>query len=160
MLLKVNLIKIECLTYDLQKVSLLPRIPTHIVYYKRQLSMFNMGIHCGSKNKGYFYTWVETAVGRGSQDIGSVVKKHIDECIPNEVETLILWSNSCGGQNCNIKICLLMQYVLYTRPSLKSTSFNIEWADTVSCPMMENLVMSSVDFATNNDCMFQRTLLK
>ena len=91
--------KIECLTYDLQKVLLLPRITTNIVYYKRQLSMFNMGIHCGSKNKGYFYTWVETEGGPSAQDIGSVLKMRINECIPSEVETLIVWSNSCGGQN-------------------------------------------------------------
>ena len=58
-----------------------------------------MGIHCGSNNNGYLYTWFETAGGRGAQDIRSVVKKHINECIPSEVETLIRWSNSCGGQN-------------------------------------------------------------
>ena len=68
--------------------------------------MFNLGVHCGSKNEGYF--WVETEGGRGAQDIGSVLKKHINECIPIGVETLILWSDSCGGQNRNIKICLLI----------------------------------------------------
>ena len=98
--------KIECLTHDLQKVVVLPRIPTNTVYNKRQLSMFNLGIHCGSKNNGYF--WVETEGGQGAQDIGSVQKKHINESIPSEVETLILWSDSCGGQNRNIKICLLI----------------------------------------------------
>ena len=100
--------KIECVTYDLQKVLLLPRISINIVYYKRQLSMFNLSIHCGSKNKGYFYTCIETEGGRGAQDIISVLKKHINECIHREVETLILSSNSCVEQNRNIKICLLM----------------------------------------------------
>ena len=124
--------KIECLTYDLQKVLLLPRIPTNIVYYKRQLSIVNLGIHCGSKN-WLFYTWIETEGGRGAQDIGSVLKKHINECIPSKGETLIRWSDSCGGQNRNIKICLLMQYVLYTHPSLKSISFKYsEWTQCLA----------------------------
>ena len=74
--------------------------------------MFNPGIHCGSKNKDNFYTRIETEGGRGAQDIRSVLKKHINECIPSEVETLILWTDSYCGQNRNIKICLLMKYVL------------------------------------------------
>ena len=125
--------KIECITYDLQKILLLPRIPTNIVYYKRQLSMFNLGIHCGSKNKGYFYTQVETEGERGAQDIGSVLKKHINECIPSKGETLIRWSDSCGDQNRNIKICLLMQYVHHTYQSLKSISFKYsEWTQCLA----------------------------
>jgi len=64
---------VETLTYDLLKVLSLPRIPTNIVYYKRQLSMFNLGVHSGSNNKGYFYVWMENEGGRGAQDIGSIL---------------------------------------------------------------------------------------
>ena len=111
---------VETLTYDLQKVLSLPRIPTNIVYYKRQLSLFNCGIHSGSNNKGYFYVWIENEGGRGAQDIGSDLLKHIHDCLPAAVEHLILWSDSCGGQNRNIKICLLLQYALQMHQTLKT----------------------------------------
>jgi len=114
---------VETLTYDLQKVLSLPRIPTNIVYYKRQLSMFNLGIHSGSDNKGYFYVWIENEGGRGAQDIGSALLKHIHDCVPSAVEHLILWSDSCGGQNRNIKICLMLQYVLQKHKTLKTITF-------------------------------------
>ncbi|KAJ8872466.1 hypothetical protein PR048_026071 [Dryococelus australis] len=34
---------IECLTFDLEKTLPLPRIPTNVVYYKRQLMLYNCG---------------------------------------------------------------------------------------------------------------------
>lgn len=45
---------LETLTYDLQKVISLPRIPSNIVFYKRQLSMYNLGVHSGKNKAGYF----------------------------------------------------------------------------------------------------------
>lgn len=35
----------ECLSFDLEKTLLVPRLPTKIVYYKRQLCFYNCGIH-------------------------------------------------------------------------------------------------------------------
>jgi len=111
---------VETLTYDLQKVLFLPRIPTNVVYYKRQLSLFNLGVHSGSDNKGYFYLWIENEGGRSAQDIGSALLKHIHNRVPATVEHLILCSDSCGGQNRNIKICLLLQFVLQMHQTLKT----------------------------------------
>lgn len=85
--------------------------------------MFNLGIHSGSDNKGYFYVWIENEGGRGAQDIGSALLKHIHDCVPSAVEHLILWSDSCGGQNRNIKICLMLQYVLQKHKTLKTITF-------------------------------------
>ncbi|CAG9787674.1 unnamed protein product [Diatraea saccharalis] len=50
---------LESLTFDLEKTHCLPRLPTSIVYYKRQLNLHNLGIHCGSSGKGYFYIWLD-----------------------------------------------------------------------------------------------------
>ncbi|KAF2881043.1 hypothetical protein ILUMI_25131 [Ignelater luminosus] len=41
-------LKSEAITYDLEKVLGLPKFRTNIVYYKRQLSLYNEGIHTGS----------------------------------------------------------------------------------------------------------------
>lgn len=52
------------LTYDMEKVLGLPKIPTNIVYYKRQLSIYNEGIYKGSDRQPYCFVWKENTAGR------------------------------------------------------------------------------------------------
>ncbi|XP_063232475.1 uncharacterized protein LOC134536612 [Bacillus rossius redtenbacheri] len=110
---------IECLTYDMEKTLPLPRIPTSIMFYKRQLWLYNLGIHSGKDENGYCYVWLEGEAGRGAQEIGSCLRKHITSTLNSDVETLILWSDSCGGQNRNIKMVLMMKEILHNHPRLK-----------------------------------------
>lgn len=83
--------------------------------------MYNCGVHSGKSNKGYFYVWVEGTAGRGAQEIGSCLKKHIMENCPG-VKKLILWSDSCGGQNRNIKVTLMLKHIIASHPTLKKIS--------------------------------------
>jgi len=114
---------VETLTFDLQKVISLPRIPSNIVYYKRQLSMYNLGIHSGKQKAGHFNVWLENEASRGAQDIGSALINHIKHHVPDEVQHLILWSDSCGGQNRNFRITVMMQHMLQNHQSLESITF-------------------------------------
>jgi len=61
----------------LPKVLSLPKISTNVIYYKRQLNLYNLGIHNGKGRKGYFYVWIENEGGHGAQSVGSAIKKHI-----------------------------------------------------------------------------------
>lgn len=45
---------------------------------------------------------------KGTQEVGSCLKKFID----TPVKKLILWSDSCGGQNRSIKLILLLIHML------------------------------------------------
>ncbi|XP_030751319.1 uncharacterized protein LOC115878842 [Sitophilus oryzae] len=114
---------IETLCYDMQKVLGLPKLPTNIVYYKRQLSIFNEGVHSGSTNTPYCFLWKEGMAGRGAQEVGSCVKKFIDVHLNKGVNELILWSDSCGGRNSNIKIVLMLKAVLMQHPTLNKIYF-------------------------------------
>jgi hypothetical protein len=49
---------------------------------------------------------------QGAQEIGSCLLKHINNFVPLQVKHSILNSNSCGGQNRNIKISLYLSHVL------------------------------------------------
>ncbi|KAH9639301.1 hypothetical protein HF086_012911 [Spodoptera exigua] len=109
---------VETLTFDLQKTLPLPRIPTNIVFYKRQLWVYNLGIHTGSKDEAHCNVWVEGEAGRGAQEVGSCLIKHITERLDDNVKFLILWSDSCGGQNRNIKLILMLKAMLNEHPSL------------------------------------------
>lgn len=102
----------ECtvLSFDLQKTFSLPKVPTGVVYYKRQLSCFNLGIHDLGTAKGTMNLWHEAVAGRGPDEIGSCLLKYMQN---NPMKSkVILWSDSCGGQNRNIKLTsLLMRLV-------------------------------------------------
>lgn len=111
--------KTETITYDLEKTLPLPRIPTNIVFYKRQLWVYNMGIHTGSDDQGHCNIWVEGEAGRGSQEVGSCLIKHLSERLKEGVTNLILWSDSCGGQNRNIKLTLMLKAFLTDHPTLE-----------------------------------------
>lgn len=50
---------LEVLTFDMQKILMLPKLPTSILYYLRQLNLYNFGIHDGSTGKGEFNIWTE-----------------------------------------------------------------------------------------------------
>ncbi|XP_063244846.1 uncharacterized protein LOC134546186 isoform X3 [Bacillus rossius redtenbacheri] len=108
----------ECLTFDMEKTLPLPRIPTNVMFYKRQLWLYNCGIHSGKYSKGLCYVWVEGQAGRGAQEVGSCLLHHIENKIEKDTKTLILWSDSCGGQNRNIKLTLILKAALESHPSL------------------------------------------
>nr|CAH7729287.1 unnamed protein product [Callosobruchus chinensis] len=94
-----------------------------LIYYKRQLSIYNEGIHPGSTDIPYCFTWKEGVAGRGAQEVGSCLVKYINLHLKNGVEHLVLWSDSCGGQNRNLKIVLMMKTILSSHPTLKTISF-------------------------------------
>lgn len=110
----------ECISYDLEKTLPLPRIPTSIVFYKRQLWLYNAGVHSFKKKQGYCYVWTENQAGRGAQEIGSCLIKFIAKEVENGTKDLVLWSDSCGGQNRNIKMVLILKSCLEAHPTLKT----------------------------------------
>lgn len=114
---------VECLTFDLEKKLPLPRIPTNVAFYKRQLWFYNSGIHSASDDTGHCYVWIEGEAGRGAQEVGSCLVKYIETKLSATVENLILWSDCCGGQNRNIKIVLMLKAILNNHDTLKTISF-------------------------------------
>ncbi|GBP76205.1 hypothetical protein EVAR_74687_1 [Eumeta japonica] len=113
---------IECLSFDLEQTLPLPWIPTNIIFYKRQLWVYNCGIHAASNEKGYCYVWAEGEAGRGAQEVRSCLLNYIDDKLPKNVDHLILWSDSCGGQNRNIKLTLMLKAALQSHQTLKTIS--------------------------------------
>lgn len=109
---------LECLTFDFQKVQAVPRLETNLVYYIRKLSYLNFGIHSGKMQQGFFYPWLENQAGRGADQVGSCLRRHINERVKPPVKTLIMYSDCCGGQNRNYKLCLILKKILDEHSSL------------------------------------------
>jgi hypothetical protein len=107
-------------TFDLQKALPFPKLATSVAYYKRNMYVYNLGIHNFNSNVGYMNVWNETEGGRGSQDIASSLVKHIKEHAKNS-KHVILYSDSCTGQNRNIKMALsLLQLTQDTGTSINT----------------------------------------
>lgn len=107
---------IAYITMDLQQTMPLPKLSTSKAFYLRQMWLYNFGIHCITYlgQKSYFFTWTEDVANRGSNEIASCLFrfcKLLKEEHP-EIEQLIVWSDSCAGQNKNFVILGLYEYLI------------------------------------------------
>lgn len=111
--------QVQGICYDLQKTFNLPKATSNVFYYTRNLNMFNLGVHDARTDRGFFHTWLENQAGRGAQEIASCLIKFLDANLQPEAEELIMWSDSCGGQNRNRLMCLMMQHWLAKQENLQ-----------------------------------------
>jgi hypothetical protein len=105
--------KTVVLTFDLQKTLETPSLSTSVAYYKRQLWTYNLCIYDEGKKQAFMYVWSENVASRGGQEIGSCLIKHFKTHIPADTTKIILYSDSCGGQNKNIKLTMLLKKYLH-----------------------------------------------
>lgn len=109
------------LTFDLQKALAFPTLTCSIAYYKRNMYVYNMGCHELSSESAYMYAWDETVASRGSQEIASCLLEHFRNKVPQDKDHVVMFSDSCGGQNRNIKLALrCMQFLQNENTHLKT----------------------------------------
>lgn len=114
--------KTAVLTFDLQRALELPSIQTSEAFYMRQLWCYNLGVYDEVNKICYMYVWNESVASRGSQEVASCLYKHFGQHIPKDTQKIILRSDTCSGQNRNIKIALMLKKVfsLFDFPDLLS----------------------------------------
>lgn len=104
------------ITIDLQQTMPLPKLTTSKAFYLRQMWFYNFGVHiiiAKNVERTTFCTWTEDMAGRGSSEICSCLLRciEVDDEL-REKDHLIVWSDSCGGQNKNFSIICLYQYLI------------------------------------------------
>jgi hypothetical protein len=106
----------DAISFDLEKVISLPKLTTNEVYYCRQLSTFNLGIHSLTSAKGHMYVWDESTASRGADEVGSCLLHYCQQKAAEGVHKVAAYSDSCGGQNRNHKIALMWLHIVQTTP--------------------------------------------
>lgn len=104
--------KVYALTFDLQKALPFPTLTCSVAYYKRNMYVYNVGCHELSSGSAYMYAWDETVASRGSQEIASCLVEHLSNSVTENIDHVIMFSDSCGGQNRNIKFALACMHFL------------------------------------------------
>ncbi|KAB0802996.1 hypothetical protein PPYR_05182 [Photinus pyralis] len=104
------------LTMDLQQTMPLPKLSTSKAFYLRQMWYYNFGIHCiiDHESKPFFFNWTEDIANRGSIEIASCLYRfsQLPKETYNQIDHLIIWSDSCAGQNKNFNIVSLYQLLI------------------------------------------------
>lgn len=98
---------------DLQQALPTPKLETSIVFYKRQLWTYNFCIHDMVTNASYMFLWSEDTAKRGSEEIMSCVFKFVST-LPASVRNLIIYSDSCCGQNKNFGAVVFWLFLIHT----------------------------------------------
>ena len=113
---------VDMLTFDLQQVLMTPLLTTNVVFYKRQLSTYNLGIHDCKTDQGFMHMWHESVASRGSAEIGSCLLHHLQQKATT-ASKLILYSDSSGGQHRNVNLLSLWLYIV-ANPDLSITQID------------------------------------
>ncbi|KAL4718944.1 hypothetical protein ACJJTC_004531 [Scirpophaga incertulas] len=111
-------------SFDLQKVLNTPHGESMLLYYSRKYAVFNLTVYESGTQNGYCYTWGESEGKRGSFEIGTCLHKYLTEVNNRGLKYLILYCDSCSGQNKNRTILTVFKNFLETSTNLEVIQIN------------------------------------
>jgi hypothetical protein len=95
---------VETITFDLEKTLPFYHVYRRILSFIKDNFGYTILVYTLGAVMKHCNVWVEGEAGRGAQEVGSCLVRHIGERLDSSVKRLILWSDSYRGQNRNIKL--------------------------------------------------------
>ena len=109
--------KLNVLNFDLEAVLYTPCNKVSTIFYKRKLCTYNCTLYNLATKEGTCFIWDETEGKRGSNEIGTSLFNYMKSTLAEEI---VLFSDTCGGQNRNQYITALLQYVVQKHATVKT----------------------------------------
>ena len=114
----------KVISFDLEKTLQLPFLRTNEVYYCRQLSLYNLGIHYYPEDVGIMHLWTEDEGKRGSEEVSSCLGAFFRDNVDEHVTKIIAYSDACGGQNRNFNVARFLMFTVNTFKNVEEIEIN------------------------------------
>ena len=110
---------LHVVTFDLEAVLPTPCSLVSQQYYKRKLGVYNLSVFSLGDKKCTCFMWNETEGKKSSCEIGTCLYVYL-RSLPRSVNHVILYSDSCGGQNRNQYVSAALRHAVVNIESIQT----------------------------------------